>query len=354
MSKIKAIAFYLPQFHAIPENDEWWGNGFTEWRNVKRGKPVFDGHYQQRIPTELGYYDLVQDKSIQKKQMELAKKYDIYGFCYYYYWFNGKRLLEKPLNQVLENEDLDLPFCICWANENWTRRWDGLDKEILISQSHSIDSDMRFIDEVIPILKDKRYIKLEDAPMLLVYRVNLLPNPFKTIENWRERCKEAGIESIHICAVQSIGITDPRVFGCDSAVEFPPSGFWRFLKPKRYVENLDPNFKGYLYDYNDIVEIALRKKRVNYSLYRGAMLGFDNVARKLNSGVIFHNFTIESYKKWLLGCIAYEKHYQPKEKQILFINSWNEWGEGTYLEPDEKFGLQYLEATKEVMDLSIE
>ncbi len=351
MSKVKAIAFYLPQFHVIPENDMWWGKGFTEWTNVKRAKPLFDGHYQQCVPTELGYYDLVKDKNIQKKQIELAKKYDIYGFCYYYYWFNGKRLLEKPLNQVLENKDLDLPFCICWANENWTRRWDGLDKEILIRQNHSLDSDIKFIKDIIPILKDERYIKIGDSPMLLIYRINLLPNPLKTIKVWREECKKAGIDNIHISAIQSVGVTDPRNFGCDSAVEFPPHGFFDLRKRLRNIKNLDPKFKGYIFDYNEAVNKGLMKQKTDYLLYRSVMLGFDNTPRKLNSAALFHNFTIESYKKWLLGCIDYEKLHQPENEQMVFINAWNEWGEGTYLEPDEKYGFQYLEATKDIINL---
>lgn len=240
--KVKIIPFYLPQYHEIPENDEWWGKGFTEWTNVTKALPLYEEHYQPHVPTDLGYYNLVKDKDIKERQVELANKYNIFGFCYYYYWFNGKRLLEKPLNDVLENKELDFPFCICWANESWSRRWDGQEKELLMQQIHDEDSDKRFIEEVIPMLKDSRYICIEDGvPIILIYRAELFPDLKNTVKYWKEKCRANGIKDLHVCMVQSFGQQDPEIHGCDSAVEFLHMVFmsWKFrTKLKAWIQNL--------------------------------------------------------------------------------------------------------------------
>ncbi len=341
------VSFYLPQFHAIPENDEWWGEGFTEWRNVRKATPLFKEHYQPHVPSDLGYYNLVEDSDIQKRQIELAKKYDIFGFCYYYYWFDGKRLLEKPMNALLENKDLDFPFCICWANESWTRRWDGQEKEMLMKQVHDEDSDNRFIEEVIPVLKDKRYIRIDGKdPILLIYRAELFPNLKATVHTWKEKCKEEGIPNLHVCMVQSFGQVDPTIYGCDSAVEFPPHGVYA-NEISKTMNELVSDFSGNIYDYREVVDRSLQKKKAgDFTWFRGTMLSWDNTARRKSAANVFHYANPVEYEKWLVGLVDYTRRFSQDSEQMIFVNAWNEWAEGTHLEPDQKYGHQYLEVTK--------
>jgi len=351
-TSIKAIALYLPQFHAIPENDEWWGEGFTEWTNVRRAYPMFEGHYQPRIPSELGYYDLVNDKDIQKKQLELAKKYGIYGFCYYYYWFNGRRLLEKPLDNILNNPEFDMPFCICWANENWTRRWDGLENEILMEQKHSRDSDEQFIIDVLPILKDPRYIRVNGAPLLLIYRYNLFPDFRNTVGFWRQKAKESGLDDIHISIVETTGWTGVE-FGdlnCDSETEMPPWGP-NMSTINDSLANLNENFTGWVFDYVKLIYQRMNTPRKKHLWFGGAAIGFDNTARRMEKAYIFHGSTPENYQKLLMSLVDSTSRY-PEDEQIIFINAWNEWAESTYLEPDEKYGDAYLKATQEALTIN--
>ena len=205
---MKLIAFYLPQFHPIPENDKWWGAGFTEWTNVRRSKPNFAGHVQPNLPTELGFYDL-RDAEVMQKQAKLAREHGIFGFCYYYYWFNGKRLLETPVDRMLASGQPDFPFCLCWANENWTRRWDGQESEVLMHQEYSDAADEQFIRDILPFLRDRRYIRVNGKPLLMVYRVDKLPDAKQTAERWRRVATSNGLPGLHLTAVQSFGIVDP-------------------------------------------------------------------------------------------------------------------------------------------------
>ncbi len=342
----KLIAYYLPQFHPIPENDEWWGKGFTEWRNVARAKPLFRGHYQPHVPADLGFYDL-RVPEVRDEQAALAKRYGIYGFCYYYYWFNGKRLLDRPLREVLELGKPDFPFCICWANENWTRRWDGYDQEILMGQEHSPESDERFILDVIPILKDRRYIRVADKPMLLVYKVDLLPNPVETAAAWRRVAAANGIADLHLCVIQSGGTTDPRPFGFDAAIEFPPHGM-RSADVERDVAGLTLNFTGRILDYREGANWFLSKPAPDYELHRGLMVAWDNSPRRQNQGYIWANATPTEYYDWLHALVR-QSRTRPEASEFIFINAWNEWAEGAHLEPDVRYGRAYLEATKRAL-----
>ena len=351
-NNIMPIAFYLPQFHPIPENDEWWGAGFTEWTNVRRAFPMFKDHYQPHEPERLGYYDLVVDCNIQRAQIDLAREYGIYGFCYYYYWFNGKRLLEKPFNRFLDDASLDFPFCICWANENWTRRWDGAENELLIQQVHDENSDREFILDIIPLFKDSRYIKVGNAPLLVIYRPSLFPDFEKTVTMWREICKQHEIHELHISCVQSFGFLNPCIVGADSAVEFPPHKRSGNKDINSIVEDLSAEFSGRIEDYRLYARTFMHIRKNNYILYRGIMLGWDNTARCLNKSRIFHFTSPSEYEKWLISLVDYTARY-PAEKRFIFINAWNEWAEGTHLEPDKKYGTAYLEATLNATKINV-
>lgn len=339
------IAFYLTQYHINEENNKWWGEGFTEWTNVRRGVPMFEGHDQPRVPADFGYYDLVEDRSMQYKQIDLAKQFDIYGFCYYYYWFEGKRLLRKPMDQFLEDKNLDFPFCICWANETWSKRWDGQDNEILMQQVHNKNTDVAFIKEAIPMFKDKRYIRINGKPLLLIYRINLFPEPYKTIQRWKKICIEEGVGDIHVSIVQSFGMVDHRVYGADSSVEFPPHKIVGNLINDEILPE-GSGFSGNIYSYKEIVDnLSVIHKR-DYNMITGSMMRWDNTARRLDESNIFAYFEPELYRKWLLRNHYYTKIYNPSN--FTFVNAWNEWAEGTYLEPDETYGTRMLEISKEV------
>lgn len=348
LAEVKPIAFYLPQFHPIPENDAWWGRGFTEWTNVSKAKPNFYGHYQPRLPGELGYYDL-RIVDVQKRQVQLAKKYGIYGFCFYYYWFNGRRLLERPVNQFLENPDIDFPFCLCWANENWTRCWDGEENNILIGQSYSGNWDKQFIDDLLPVFNDKRYIRVDGKPLLIVYRVNLLPDPQKTADLWRFECKKAGIGDIFLAVAQSFGISDPRPFGFDGAIEFPMHHLGDSEIDQKSVQITNPVFKGKIFDYRIAAQLMMQKQKPDYPLFKTAVPSWDNTARRQNDGHIFVNSSPRAYKNWLDNIIKFTKRHLDENNRFIFINAWNEWAEGNYLEPDSQYGYAYLNATAEAV-----
>lgn len=346
--EVKAIAFYLPQFHPIPENDEWWGPGFTEWTNVAQAKPLFPGHYQPHIPGELGFYDL-RLPEVREAQAKLAREYGIYGFCYYYYWFAGRKILERPLQEVLESGKPDFPFCICWANENWSRRWDGSENDLLLKQEHSPENDAKFIHDVIPFLHDKRYIRVDGKPILLVYRLSLLPHPKQTAAIWRKICSDAGLGEIYLCAVASFGYTNPYVDGFDASVQFPPHDARVANSVNSMIKGLPQDYTGVVYDYEEVVFNELQREVSSHKIFRGVMCNWDNTARKNKAANIFLNSTPESYEIWLRGAVDYTHAYLPERERVLFINAWNEWAEGTHLEPDRKFGRRYLEATQRAL-----
>jgi glycosyltransferase involved in cell wall biosynthesis len=345
----RLIAFYLPQFHPIPQNDEFWGKGFTEWRNVTRATPQFAGHYQPRVPGELGYYDL-RIPAIQQRQVELAKRYGLGGFCFYFYWFHGERPLELPLEQYLRDPSLDLPFCLCWANENWTRTWDGLHNNVLLAQAHSPEDDLALIAHLARYLRDPRYIRVDGKPLVIVYRPSLLPNAKETAARWRKWCRDQGIGEIYLCYVQSFEAVDPAQYGFDAATEFPPNN----MAPDLFPEPLDfhnPDFSGLVYDWDCFVERSAAYQAPPYTLFRGVCPSWDNEARRPGRGTILLGSTPERYREWLENAVrdTVARFEEPSER-LVFVNAWNEWAEGAYLEPDSRYGFAYLQATRDAIE----
>jgi glycosyltransferase involved in cell wall biosynthesis len=351
------LAFYLPQFHPILENDEWWGEGFTEWTNVSRAKSFFTGHWQPRRPGPMGFYDL-RVPATMNKQFELARRYGIDGFCFYYYWFNGKKLLEKPLEMLMAGETDPFPFCICWVNETWTRSWDGMSGEVLIEANQSLEGTKAFIRDLEPVLRNENYIRVDGRPLLLIYCAQKLENPEETVQDWREFARAVGIGELHICAVQSFGFDDPTPWGFDAAVEFPPHcvphkheglTYCRDLSQEERLQlGVDPSFTGEIRDYQFYAKCGSTRPKEPYLLYKGCMLAWDNTARRMESAHIYANFSVQSYQDWLASCIDYcsRDNLNPYPVSFVFINAWNEWAEGCTLEPDHHFGYALLNATR--------
>lgn len=358
-TKIRAIALYLPQFHPIPENDEWWGRGFTEWRNVAKAKPLFPGHYQPHLPADLGFYDL-RLPEVREAQAELARQHGIHGFCYYHYWFNGRRILERPFNEVLESGKPDFPFCLCWANENWTRVWDGGERNVLLEQHYSFEDDLAHIRSLIPAFKDPRYIRINDKPLFLVYRTELLPDPTKAAALWQEEARKAGLPGLYLARVENFAKgVDPNSIGFDAAVEFAPdaSRAGEILFRGRIATllgklNLLPAVfrDNRVYSYPATVKGMLSKPEPTYRWFRCVSPMWDNSARRSVNANIYIGSTPSIYKQWLSKIIGRTRQRYEGDEQIVFINAWNEWAEGCHLEPDQKWGRAYLEATRDALN----
>ena len=344
----RLIAFYLPQYHPIPENDIWWGKGFTDWINVAKAVPQFIGHYQPQLPDELGFYDLRQ-LEVLTRQIELARQYGIYGFCFHYYWFDGKRLLERPLNQFLAHKEITFPFCICWANENWTRRWDGHEDEVLIDQTYSQGFERSFIQELEPVLRDPRYIRINGKPVLIVYCAQNLPDAKATAAFWRKYCKEIGIGDLFLISAQTFNFHDPRALGFDAAVEFPPHNTSICPNITGNISSINPHFSGTIKHYPAIIHEKLFAFEPPYTLFKCIVPGWDNTARRINNPTILHGSSPALYKQWLIDTIKFTKNILKTGEQYVFINAWNEWAEGAHLEPDKKFGYSYLNVTAEAL-----
>lgn len=341
---VRLIAFYLPQFHPIPENDGWWGKGFTEWTNVVRGKPLFKGHYQPHLPADLGFYDL-RLADVREAQAGLAREYNVHGFCYYHYWFNGKLLLERPFEEVLASGKPDFPFCLCWANENWTRAWDGLDREVLMKQEYSAADDRNHIRWLIAPLRDPRYIRIDGKPLLLIYRASELPSAARTAAIWREEAHRLGVGEIVLANVQSLPTErmEPAGIGFDGSVEFQPD----WLNLGTPVERIQ--FSTRVYDYQTLADRMCQKPPPRYPFFRCVNTGWDNSPRRTREATVVNNSSPGVYQRWLERAIEISSPIVNGDR-IVFINAWNEWAEGAHLEPCQRWGRAYLEATKAALN----
>ena len=358
---VRPIALYLPQYHPIPENDSWWGEGFTEWTNVSKARPRFSRHFQPHVPADLGFYDLRLPEARQA-QADLAREYGIYGFCYYSYWFNGKRLLSRPFDETLASGQPDFPFCLCWANENWTRIWDGLDKDILMEQSYSEEDDRQHIRWLANAFRDKRYIKVGERPLFLVYRARSIPDPVKTTSIWRDEARKLGFRELYLCRVESFAEEHerPACLGFDASVEFQPdwSSFPTLTMPLRrgrmwqYLTRWGLSSKAYqqndVYSYKRLAELMRRRDLPPYKRFPCVTPGWDNSSRRKRGAIILKGSTPKLYRRWLEATLARFEPYGPGEN-LMFINAWNEWGEGSHLEPDKRWGRAYLEATRSAL-----
>jgi Glycosyltransferase WbsX len=366
----RLIAFYLPQFYPTPYNDEWWGKGFTEWTNVVQGRPHFKHHYQPHLPADLGFYDLRLPEA-REAQADLAREYGIHGFCYHHYWFNGRRILERPLDEVLASGRPTLPFCVSWANESWTRTWKGHEDKVLMQQSYSPEDDLRHIQHLLPTLSDDRYIRVDGKPMLLVYRIELLPEPVATAETWRREAEKWGLSGLFLVSIESnyvSGMTNPGAAGFDAAVRFQPdytvpapartpspfrAGAGKAIKArmpwlsrgmKRFKSQSVPdNIVDYAGLYRNWQNRPPRLERH----FECVTPMWDNSARRYRGATIVKGSTPELYEQWLREAVDRTVPGSDGQKTV-FINAWNEWAEGCHLEPCRKWGRQYLEATQRV------
>ncbi|MDC7682863.1 glycoside hydrolase family 99-like domain-containing protein [Asticcacaulis sp. BYS171W] len=344
---LRTIAFYLPQYHTTPENNLWWGNGFTEWTNSTRARPNFEGHLQPRSPADLGYYDL-RVAEVMEQQANLAKRYGLSGFCYYYYSFDGKRMLETPIENMLQTGRPDFPFCLCWANENWTKRWDGHGKDVLLKQSYSEESTVIIAKDLMRYCRSKNYITIDGKPLILIYRVKELPNPIKTIATWRSVARSEGIGEVIIASVESFELSstpeDPKIYGCDISVEFPPHDMVQ--SPPLDVTRINPDWTGTVHDYRELVANYMTRVEPSFKRIRSVLVGWDNTPRYAERSMILEKATPGAFQAWLEWSLKRTLEQNYGDERIVFINAWNEWCEGSYLEPDQYNGHGHLQALK--------
>jgi lipopolysaccharide biosynthesis protein len=355
-NNLRFIALYLPQYHPIKENEEWHGKGFTDWYNVAKGKPRYKNHYQPKIPTETGFYDL-RLEDVHFLQQELAKSYGIEGFCYYHYWFHGKLLLEKPVEIMKASTRCNLKYMFCWANAGWYNMWEGNPDDVLLEQAYSKDDDIKHFNYLLPFFEDKNYIKVDKKPVMAIGRTELIPKVRQTIALWKKLAVEAGLPGLYVINFELIepGV-DPEEVGCDASAEFQPC-FKEFANIKYSLLNkIFSKFRAsfgikkknklndYLLEYKKIIDLMQNRTKSNFKKYPCVMPGWDNSARRESEALIIKNSTPELYEGWLENVIEDFEPYSDDEN-FIFINAWNEWAEGAYLEPCKKWGNRYLEAT---------
>ena len=337
------LAFYLPQFHAIPENDQFWGTGFTEWRQLPRGVSRFPGHYQPRIPRDLGFYDL-SDLNALKAQCQLATAAGIQAFTFYYYWFNGRRVLEKPLNRLLDS-DVNMPFMILWANENWTRTWDGSETELLLKQDYDLKDEPALLDDLARHFLDPRYVRIGGRPLFVIYNPEKIPDAPTTVARWREGLKARCRVEPLIFMAQTFGARDPGEYGFDGALEFPPHKTAENLVTRFRPDAYSSDYDGMLVAYDKFVAASLNEPDKDYPLIKTVVPSWDNEARRPNRGLTLTGLSPSKYEHWLRTLIVRAMQKPILGTPIVAINAWNEWAEAAYLEPDVYYGASFLNAT---------
>lgn len=355
---VRFIALYLPQFHPIPENDQWWGRGFTEWTNVTKATPRFPDHYQPHLPSDLGFCDL-RAPEVRQAQADLAREHGIDGFCYYHYWFGGRRLLNRPFDEVLATGAPDFPLCLCWANEPWSRRWTGEEKEVLMPQNHSPEDDVAHGRFLARAFADARYIRHHDRPLFLVWRPTHLTDPRGTLDRISREVEREGLPRPFFMGVDShCPGADCRDIGFDGMMTFAPhlgvldgavgDGFrWRRFRRSVRLGGLSGRLK--VFRHAEVIE-SLRGLRSGKRAAPCAFVGWDNTPRRGGDGVVIIESTPSAFESDLRHCVQLARDWDP-EAPLVFVNAWNEWAEGCHLEPDQRFGKAYLERVRDVSAL---
>ncbi|NCC24407.1 MAG: hypothetical protein EOM25_04270 [Deltaproteobacteria bacterium] len=343
-SQVRTICFYLPQFHPIPENDLWWGEGFTEWTNVVRARPLFTGHQQPRLPGSLGFYDLRLVETM-KSQASLAKRYGVSGFCFHHYWFMGRRLLERPVEQFLVTPDIDIGFCLCWANETWTRRWDGNDRHVLIAQNYSRQDEIVFIEHLKSFFRDRRYMRVNGRPLVVVYNPGDLSDSHRMLSTWRQAC-ESEFGGLYVVKALTHW-SSSRLQGFDSCVQFPPHCHHGHMIQK---DGTDQSFNGVLCSYPEMAKGYCRELKAGKSIIPCVSPGWDNTPRLRERAVIYADATPNAFAEWFRTAKSHALAKTDPSKGLVFVNAWNEWAEGAFLEPDAVHGYAYLNRIGSVLD----
>jgi lipopolysaccharide biosynthesis protein/SAM-dependent methyltransferase len=343
---IKVLAYYLPQFHPIPENDEWHGTGFTEWTKVRSANPLFEGHYQQHIPhPDIGYY-LLDDPETLRVQADLMRTAGIHGMVFYHYWFGGRMILERPARMLLDSPDIAMPYCFCWANENWTRRWDGNESEILLAQQYSPEDARAFIHYLLPFFRDPRHLRVDGRPVLFIYRPASIPDVGTYIDIWGEECRAAGLQAPYVVAVLTRGAMNPGEFGMDAGVERVLRD-WTYGHAPEIKTRLKPyaSINGSVLSYDDVASFySAQTDAKDFTYFRSLVPIWDNTARYGSEALIVHGSTPQRFQEWLESAIRYSRQNLPADRRLVVINAWNEWAEGAHLEPDTRYGYAYLNA----------
>jgi hypothetical protein len=374
---VKVIAFYLPQFHQIEENDRWWGKGFTDWVNVRNARPLFPEHNQPRVPLNNNYYDLT-DKNVLKWQAEIAKEYGVHGLCHYHYWFEGKQLLEKPTNLFLESKEIDLPFCLAWANHTWSRAWDIDEKKknVIQLQTHepNIEKWQQHFDYLIKIWKDERAIKIDGKPVFIIFWPQIIDKIDAMLKYWKDKAISHGLKGLYFIAmVQFDSLKKYFLKPFDAVLLFQPAVAMYVpdrkdprlskIRMARYFRSLPTWTRTFLkqinkqlpskirfHDYDRLWEkIVNQEFTLNKETFPGAFVDWDNTARYRERARIIRGADPDRFSYWFSQLVGKVKH-RPPDRRFIFINAWNEWAEGAYLEPDEKYRYQYLEAIKTAIE----